>query len=152
MPRHPNQEAALAKSKQNQKKQTEKVFRQALHRLTSGEPLYTDGRLTYDNLWKEAQASRSTLNRYPEFKELLLLAKNNLNKSKRSPDDIYEKNRELNGLIKTLNKDIADLRKNYNRLEKASKQEIMLLNRKIEKLEERIKRTKSRQPTLDIIK
>lgn len=38
----------------------------AMERLFAGKPLHTDGRLIKDNLWKEAQVSRATINRAPD--------------------------------------------------------------------------------------
>lgn len=41
----------------------ENALRTAMERLFSGRPERTDGRLIKDNLWKEAQVSRATMNR-----------------------------------------------------------------------------------------
>lgn len=38
-------------------------LREAMDRLLAGRPLRTDGRLIKDNLWKEADVSRATMNR-----------------------------------------------------------------------------------------
>lgn len=38
-------------------------LRDAMQRLLAGRPQRTDGRLLKDNLWKEAQVSRATMNR-----------------------------------------------------------------------------------------
>jgi hypothetical protein len=38
-------------------------LRDAMERLLAGRPQRTDGRLLKDNLWKEAQVSRATMNR-----------------------------------------------------------------------------------------
>ena len=40
-----------------------KQLRDAMERLLAGRPQRTDGRLIKDNLWKEAQVSRATMNR-----------------------------------------------------------------------------------------
>jgi capsule polysaccharide export protein KpsE/RkpR len=37
-----------------------------MQRLLAGRPERTDGRLIKDNLWKEAQVSRATMNRAPD--------------------------------------------------------------------------------------
>lgn len=42
---------------------TSAALRQAMERLLAGRPQRTDGRLIKDNLWKEAQVSRATMNR-----------------------------------------------------------------------------------------
>jgi hypothetical protein len=42
---------------------TEQALRDAMERLLTGKPRHTDGRLIKDNLWKEAQVSRATMNR-----------------------------------------------------------------------------------------
>lgn len=42
---------------------TAKRLRDAMQRLLAGRPQRTDGRLIKDNLWKEAQVSRATMNR-----------------------------------------------------------------------------------------
>jgi hypothetical protein len=42
---------------------TAAALRQAMDRLLAGQPQRTDGRLTKDNLWKEAGVSRATMNR-----------------------------------------------------------------------------------------
>lgn len=42
---------------------TSVALRQAMDRLLAGRPQRTDGRLIKDNLWKEAQVSRATMNR-----------------------------------------------------------------------------------------
>ncbi|WP_405812919.1 MULTISPECIES: hypothetical protein [unclassified Streptomyces] len=43
--------------------ETAKALRSAMHRLFAGQPQRTDGRLTKENLWREAQVSRATMNR-----------------------------------------------------------------------------------------
>lgn len=43
--------------------QTAATLREAMNRLLSGHPQRTDGRLVKDNLWKEANLSRATMNR-----------------------------------------------------------------------------------------
>jgi hypothetical protein len=42
---------------------TASTLRAAMDRLLAGRPTRTDGRLTKDNLWKEAGVSRATMNR-----------------------------------------------------------------------------------------
>lgn len=42
---------------------TAAVLRAAMARLIAGRPERTDGRLTKENLWREAQVSRATMNR-----------------------------------------------------------------------------------------
>ncbi|RZL83189.1 MAG: hypothetical protein EOP32_08610 [Rhodococcus sp. (in: high G+C Gram-positive bacteria)] len=42
---------------------TAKRLREAMDRLMAGRPQRTDGRLIKDNLWKEADVSRATMNR-----------------------------------------------------------------------------------------
>jgi hypothetical protein len=42
---------------------TAKLLRNAMDRLLAGRPQRTDGRLIKDNLWKEADVSRATMNR-----------------------------------------------------------------------------------------
>ena len=42
---------------------TAKRLRDAMDRLMAGRPQRTDGRLIKDNLWKEADVSRATMNR-----------------------------------------------------------------------------------------
>ncbi|MFI9046111.1 hypothetical protein [Streptomyces sp. NPDC053427] len=39
------------------------ALRAAMQRLFEGKPQRTDGRLTKENLWREAQVSRATMNR-----------------------------------------------------------------------------------------
>ncbi|MGW1957592.1 hypothetical protein ACWCPI_33375 [Streptomyces sp. NPDC001920] len=41
----------------------EKALREAMERLCSGRPVRTDGKLTKQNLWREAGVSRATMNR-----------------------------------------------------------------------------------------
>ncbi|MEW2522811.1 hypothetical protein [Actinacidiphila alni] len=41
----------------------EQALRAAMDRLLAGSPLYTDGKLTKNNLWREAGISRATMNR-----------------------------------------------------------------------------------------
>ncbi|GAQ54899.1 hypothetical protein a10_04714 [Streptomyces acidiscabies] len=41
----------------------DQALRAAMERLLTGKPQRTDGRLIKDNLWKEAQVSRATMNR-----------------------------------------------------------------------------------------
>ncbi|MFJ3921582.1 hypothetical protein [Streptomyces sp. NPDC090022] len=43
--------------------ETAKALRAAMLRLFTGKPQRTDGRLTKENLWREAQVSRATMNR-----------------------------------------------------------------------------------------
>ncbi|MCX4632803.1 hypothetical protein [Streptomyces sp. NBC_01443] len=43
--------------------ETAKSLRAAMLRLFAGKPQRTDGRLTKENLWREAQVSRATMNR-----------------------------------------------------------------------------------------
>jgi hypothetical protein len=42
---------------------TERRLREAMARLFNGEPVRTDGKLTKNNLWREAEVSRATMNR-----------------------------------------------------------------------------------------
>jgi predicted RNase H-like nuclease len=42
---------------------TAKRLREAMQRLLTGRPQHSDGRLIKDNIWKEAQLSRATMNR-----------------------------------------------------------------------------------------
>ena len=42
---------------------THQRLRQAMERLFNGQPQHTDGKLTKNNLWREAQLSRATMNR-----------------------------------------------------------------------------------------
>jgi hypothetical protein len=42
---------------------TARALRTAMHRLLTGTARHTDGRLTKQNLWKEAEVSRATMNR-----------------------------------------------------------------------------------------
>ncbi|AGM07088.1 hypothetical protein [Amycolatopsis keratiniphila] len=42
---------------------TSEALRSAMQRLFEGKPQRTDGRLTKENLWREAQVSRATMNR-----------------------------------------------------------------------------------------
>ncbi|MFB8021994.1 hypothetical protein ACFC36_25865 [Streptomyces rubiginosohelvolus] len=42
---------------------TEQALREAMERLFSGRPTCTDGKLTKNNLWREAGVSRATMNR-----------------------------------------------------------------------------------------
>lgn len=42
---------------------TAEALRTAMQRLLEGKPRRTDGRWTKENLWKEAQVSRATINR-----------------------------------------------------------------------------------------
>ena len=41
----------------------EKALREAMDRLFTGRPIRTDGKLTKQNLWREAGVSRATMNR-----------------------------------------------------------------------------------------
>ncbi|WP_107484576.1 hypothetical protein [Streptomyces sp. MJM1172] len=43
--------------------ETAKALRSAMQGLFAGQPQRTDGRLTRENLWREAQVSRATMNR-----------------------------------------------------------------------------------------
>ncbi|GLH98846.1 hypothetical protein [Phytohabitans aurantiacus] len=42
---------------------TRQRLRDAMERLFNGQPQHTDGKLTKNNLWREAQVSRATMNR-----------------------------------------------------------------------------------------
>ncbi|MCX4391461.1 hypothetical protein OG887_00590 [Streptomyces sp. NBC_00053] len=42
---------------------TEKALREAMEQLFTGRPVRTDGKLTKQNLWREAGVSRATMNR-----------------------------------------------------------------------------------------
>lgn len=42
---------------------THRKLRDAMERLFNAQPRYTDGKLTKNNLWREAQLSRATMNR-----------------------------------------------------------------------------------------
>ncbi|MYV94244.1 hypothetical protein [Streptomyces sp. SID1034] len=42
---------------------TERALRDAMERLFAGRPARTDGKLTKNNLWREAGVSRATMNR-----------------------------------------------------------------------------------------
>ncbi|MET8621041.1 hypothetical protein [Streptomyces albidoflavus] len=43
--------------------QAEQALREAMERLFAGRPTRTDGKLTKNNLWREAGVSRATMNR-----------------------------------------------------------------------------------------
>lgn len=93
MPRHPAQTAGLERSYKRLKDETETRFLEAMDRLLRGDPLRTDGKLTEANLCREAQRSRSTLNRYPTINTQFAEAKRN--RGKASPTNLVEKVREL---------------------------------------------------------
>jgi len=44
----------------------QQALREAMTRLFNGKPLHTDGKLTKNNLWREARVSRATMNRASE--------------------------------------------------------------------------------------
>lgn len=46
---------------------TKQRLREAMQRLFNGEPRRTDGKLTKNNLWREAGLSRATMNRAAEI-------------------------------------------------------------------------------------
>ncbi|MFJ1709568.1 hypothetical protein [Kitasatospora sp. NPDC088346] len=46
---------------------TAEALRSAMRRLFDGRPQHTDGRLTKENLWREAKVSRATMNRAAEI-------------------------------------------------------------------------------------
>jgi hypothetical protein len=46
---------------------TEQALRDAMERLLSGQPQQTDGKITKNNLCREAGVSRATMNRAPEI-------------------------------------------------------------------------------------
>ncbi|WP_253208463.1 hypothetical protein [Streptomyces sp. YPW6] len=46
---------------------TAQALRAAMQRLIAGKPQHTDGKLTKENLWREAQVSRATMNRAPSI-------------------------------------------------------------------------------------
>ncbi|MEY9877903.1 hypothetical protein ABH931_007427 [Streptacidiphilus sp. MAP12-33] len=46
---------------------TELALREAMDRLFAGAAQNTDGKLTENNLWREAGVSRATMNRAPEI-------------------------------------------------------------------------------------
>ncbi|WP_432008619.1 hypothetical protein [Streptomyces bacillaris] len=52
-----------ATPQQNVSARAEQALREAMDRLLAGKPLRTDGKLTKNNLWREAGVSRATMNR-----------------------------------------------------------------------------------------
>lgn len=144
---------ALEKQKDKVKKETGTALRQALDRLVRKKAVKTDGRLTYANLYIEAGVSRTTLERYPEYKDELDKAKNFSGKDKHSPDNVYDKNKELLEINKSLLKELNTERKSYENFKKISKQEVMLLNNKIASLEKMLKReVKNGKSRLKVVK
>ncbi len=58
-----SQHAGSSGTAPNVSQRIERKLRTAMERLLAGRPEHTDGRLIKDNLWKEAQVSRATMNR-----------------------------------------------------------------------------------------
>jgi len=150
---NPKQRAALKKAQKKMVLGTEAALRQALDRLVNKEAIRTDGRLTYSNLYKEADISRATLERYPKFKTELDKAKSFSGKNKQSPDSIFDKNKELMEANKNLHKELVVINKKYTLLQKKSKQEVYLLNTSIESLKKQLKReAKNNKTGLRVVK
>jgi len=135
MKRTPQQIAALAKSKEEQVTLTRKNIELALERLRLAKPQNCDGKITIANLCKESGVSKQTIYRYREYLDTLKKIKEFVGKKSGSPENINEKNQELNGIIRTLRKEKSELQREYNDLKKRAKQEIMILNNKIHSLQ-----------------
>jgi hypothetical protein len=135
MKRSSQQLAALAKSKEVQVAQTRKNIESALERLRLAKPKNSDGKITIANLCKESGVSKQTVYRYPEYLESLKKIKKFAGKEAGSPENIYEKNRELNAIIRKIKQEKAELQRKCDNLEKRAKQEIMILNNKIASLQ-----------------
>lgn len=118
MPRHPAQDAALDRSYKRRKAGTREAFADAMDRLLRGEPLYTDGRLTEANLYREAKRSRATLNRYPDIKREFVEAKSNRDKT--APANLADKVMELEETVQLYrrreNEEIRELKTSRHRL------------------------------------
>lgn len=148
MPRHPEQDAALTLHYKKCKDDTRDAFVDAMDRLIQGRPLlHTDGKLTEANLYREAQRSRATLNRYPDIKDQFKEAKRHPDKD--APSNPAEKIQELEETIRELrrgeNKTINELKSSRD----CSAQEIYILNRIIDKLKEQIEQLKKRLREID---
>jgi|APLak6261658528_1056013.scaffolds.fasta_scaffold23545_2 hypothetical protein len=135
MKRTPQQLAALAKSKEDQVAQTRKNIESALERMRLAKSKNCDGKITIANLCIESGVSKQTIYRYPEYLEKLKKIKRLVDKKTGSPENIYEKNRELNRIILKIKQEKVELQKKYDNLEKRAKQEIMILNNKIVSLQ-----------------
>lgn len=84
-----------------------RALRQAMERLFAGQPQRTDGKLTKQNLWKEAGISRATMNRATDIIEEWNARINQHGETRRpSPHDITQ----LSGELRRSRADCRELR------------------------------------------
>ena len=119
---------------------TENKLFDALDRIASGNSKFTNGKLSQENVAKEAGVSRATFNRYQgvvdEFNRLKDSGRSGENLD--SPLTIQDKNKELQQVNIELRRVIASDKKEHKELVDKARQEIYLLNRSIENKDEDI--------------
>ncbi|KUL28995.1 hypothetical protein [Streptomyces regalis] len=89
--------------------QTEQALREAMERLFTGRPIRTDGKLTKNNLWREAGVSRATMNR-----ATVLLAEWD-NRVGRSPASLHDQHQQEE--ITRLRRQLRGIRQERQRLQ-----------------------------------
>lgn len=135
MTRTPQQLAALARSKEDQVSQTKTNIEAAIERLRLAKPEKCDGKLTIKNLCIESGVSKQTIYRYPEYIEILDELKRKCRNNVDSDEEINLSHKDFNAIVRELKKEKAEINRKYAELEKRAKQEVMILNNKILRLQ-----------------
>lgn len=113
----------------NKSKNTERLLFDALDRLVAGNPQKTDGKVTQENIAKEAGVSRATFNRYAKVvQEYQRVKARGAQQEDFRPFTIEDKNRELQEANTQLRRQSTDDRKAYTTHLESARQEIMVLN------------------------
>lgn len=110
-------------------KKTERSLFDALDRLVAGTSQRTDGRVTQENIAKEAGVSRATFNRYAKVvKEYQQFKARRGQQEDIKPFTIEDKNRELQESNTQLRRQATQDQKAYKAHLESARQEIMVLN------------------------
>ena len=119
---------------------TEQKLFDALDRIANGESRCTNGKLSQENVAKEADVSRATFNRYQnvvdEFNRLKRTGKSGAMVD--DPFTIQDKNKELQSANVELRQSISRIKKEKDKQITVARQEIYILNRTLEQKEEKI--------------
>lgn len=113
----------------NKSSKTERLLFDALDRLVAGDPRKTDGKVTQENIAKEAGVSRATFNRYDKVvQEYQRVKSRGAQQEEVRPFTLEDKNRELQDANTQLRRQATQDREAYKTHLESARQEIMVLN------------------------
>jgi hypothetical protein len=125
----------------NKTSQTQRALLDALDRLVSGHPNFTDGALTQENVAKEAGVSRATFNRYVKVVDEFRRAKQGTpgDDATAVPVTLQDINRSLQDELIQLKRRASQDKVEFNGILAAARDEIYVLNEAIKERDKTIK-------------